>query len=108
MVGARRIRSKKLREHQYREGCVSCLEGKGLEWDGYNNVEHMWGQVKWAMEESAREMCGSVRVGGKNPNSVRWNNEIKAALRRKEAAWKVVLAASDEENKERCMKEYRE
>ena len=40
--------------------------------------------------------------------SVWWNDEIKAAVRRKESAWKVVLAASDEETKERCMETYRE
>ena len=34
-------------------------------WD--NNVEHMWEQVKWAIVESAREVCGSVRVWGKEP-----------------------------------------
>ena len=44
-------------------------------------------------------MCGSVRVGAKNPKSVWWNDEIKAAVRRKDAAWKEVLAASDEEEK---------
>ena len=67
MVGARRIRNKKLREHQYREGYARSLEGKGVEWDRNDNVEHMWEQVKCAMLESA---CGSVRVGGKNPKSV--------------------------------------
>ena len=36
VVGYRRIRSEKLSEHQYREG-------KGVEWDGDDNVEHMWG-----------------------------------------------------------------
>ena len=46
--------------------------------------------------------------GGGNPKSVWWNDETKAAVRRKEAAWKVVLAASDEETKERCMEAYRE
>ena len=51
------------------------------------------------MVESAREVCGSVKVGGKNPKSVWWNDEIKAAVRRKEDAWKGVLAASDEETK---------
>ena len=40
---------------------------------------------------------------GKNPKSVWWNEEIKAAVRRKEAALKGVLAVSDEETKERCM-----
>ena len=53
-------------------------------------------------------VCGSVRVEGKNPKSVWWNDEIKAAVRRKEDAWKRVLAASDEENKERCMEVYRD
>ena len=52
----------------------------------------MWEQVKEAMVESARGVCGSVRVRGKNPRSVWWNNEIKATVRRKE-----VLVASDEE-----------
>ena len=46
-------------------------------------------------------------MGGKT-QSVWWSNEIKAAVRRKEAAWKGVLAASDEEAKERCMKVYKE
>ena len=41
VVGVRRIRSEKLREHQYREGYARSLEGKGVEWDGDNNVEHM-------------------------------------------------------------------
>ena len=45
---------------------------------------------------------------GKNPKSVWWNNEINAAVRRKEVDWKEVFAASDEEAKERCMEAYRE
>ena len=45
----------------------------------------MWDQVKRAMVESAREVCGSVRVEGKNPKSVRWNEEIKVIVRRKES-----------------------
>ena len=48
----------------------------------------------------------SVRLSkswGKNPKNVWWNNEIKASVRRKEAAWKGMLAAGDEETKERCM-----
>ena len=42
VVGTRRIRTEKLREQkQYREGYARSLEGKELEWDGDNNVEHM-------------------------------------------------------------------
>ena len=44
-------------------------------------------------------MCNSVRVGGNSPKSVGWNDGIKAAVRRKGAARKGVLAASDEEAK---------
>ena len=44
------------------------------------------------MVESAREVCASVRVWGKNLKSVWGNNEIKATVRRKEGAWKEVLA----------------
>ena len=54
------------------------------------------------MVESTRDMCGSVRVRGKNPENVWLNNDVKAAVRRK-----VVLAASDEVGKERCMEVYR-
>ena len=54
MDGVRRIRSEELREDQCREGYARFLEGKGVEWDGENSVEHMWDQVKWAMVESAR------------------------------------------------------
>ena len=60
MVGVRRIRSEKLREHHYKEGYAKSLEGKGVEWewDGENNVEYTWEQVNQAMVESAREVCG--------------------------------------------------
>ena len=36
-----------------------------MEWDGDDNVEDMWEQVKQEMVESAREVCSSVRVEGK-------------------------------------------
>ena len=57
MNRARRIRSEKLRKHQYRKGYARSLEGKRIEWDGENNVKHMWEEVKQAMVESAREVC---------------------------------------------------
>ena len=60
------------------------------------------------MVESARKVCGLVRVGGKTPKNVWWKDEVKAAVRRKVAAWKQVLVASDKEAKERCMEAYRE
>ena len=71
VAGARGIRSEKLREHQYGEGYARSLEGKRVKWDEDNNVEHMWEKVKRAMVDSAREVCGSVRIGGKNPEKKR-------------------------------------
>ena len=63
---SRRIRSEKLKEHQYRERYTRSFEEKGIEWDG-DNVKHMWERVKWAMTESAREvgkrtqrLCGGM------------------------------------------------
>ena len=41
----------------------------------------MWEQLKQAMIESAREVCGSVRVGGGNLKGVGWNDQVKAVLR---------------------------
>ena len=46
-------------------------------------IENMWEQVKRAITESAREVCGSVRMEEKNPMSVWWNDEVKAAVKRK-------------------------
>ena len=52
--------------------------------------------MKLAMVESARELCGSVRVvGGGNIKSVWWNDQVKPAVKRKEDAWKEVLEARD-------------
>ena len=68
VVGAISIKSEKLRKDQYRD-MLDLLRGKRVEGDG-NNVKHMWEQVKWAMVESAREGCYSVRVERKNPKSV--------------------------------------
>ena len=63
MDRGRRIKSEKLKEHQYIEGYARSLEGKDVEWDGDNIVEHMWEQVKWAMVGSPREVYGSVSWG---------------------------------------------
>ena len=62
---------------------------------------YMWEQAKRVIFENAREVCGSVKLGGKNPKSVWWNNEVKTTVRRKEATWKDVLPARSEEAKER-------
>ena len=42
------------------------------------------------MVDSAKEVCGSVRVGAKNPKNVWWNDVVKAAVEIKE-----VLGARD-------------
>ena len=101
MVGARRIRSEEMKGHQYREGYTRSLEEKRVELDRDDNVKNMWEQVKQAMVESGREVCGSVRVGGKNSKCV-VEQQGKSAVRRKETAWKVVLAASNKEGNMAC------
>ena len=67
---------------QYREGYTRCLENKRV-------------------VEITREVSGSVRVVGKNPNSVWWNDGVKPAVERKEAAWKEALGAEDEVTKKK-------
>ena len=44
---------------------------------------------------------------GKNPENVQRNDDVKAAVKRKEAAWKEKLGASDEHVKGRCMEAYK-
>ena len=63
-----------------------------------NNLENMWEQVKRA------KLCSSVRVGGRNPKSVWWDDEVKAAFKRKEDAWMEVLGAKDVDERGRCLK----
>ena len=60
-------------------------EGKRVERDGNNYVKYIWEQVKRAMVENAREVCGSVRVGERTQR-IRWNDKKKAPVRRKEVA----------------------
>ena len=56
------------------------------------------------MVESASYVCGSVRDGGKEPKVCVEERRDKNAVR----SWKRVLAARDEETKERCMKAHRD
>ena len=37
------------------------------------------------MLDSAREVCATVRVVGKNPKNLWWNDVVKVAVERKEA-----------------------
>ena len=53
--GASRIRLEKSKEHQYREGYAKSLESEWGEWDGESNGEHIWEQVKQAMQQR----CGN-------------------------------------------------
>ena len=104
MDGVRIIRSEKLGEHQY----ARPIEKKRVEWDGKNDVEHVWEQVKRAIAESAKELFDSEIMGGKNQKNMECNDKVKAVIRRKEVVWKGVFGATNEEIKERCMELYRE
>ena len=42
--------------------------------------------MKEAVVDNARVVYDSVRVGGKNQKNVRWNDVVKDAVERKEAA----------------------
>ena len=58
------------------------------------------------MVQSAREVYGSVRVGGGNEKSTWGNDQVKAKVKRKEDAWKEVMGARDEDAREMCLKIY--
>ena len=60
------------------------------------------------MVDSAREVCGSVRMEGKNPKNVWWNDVVKDAVERKDAARRVVLGKRNEVAKERSMEVYKQ
>ena len=63
----------------------------------------MWEQVKRAVVDSAREVCGSERMEVKNIKNAWWNDVVKAAVERNEAPWKEVLGARGEVPKDRCI-----
>ena len=87
---ASRIRNEKLREHQYIIEYARSLDGKRIKCDVGNNVEHLWEQVKRTLVQNSKEVCDSLRGGGMNPMSLWWNDEIKTAVMRNEAAWKEI------------------
>ena len=68
----------------------------------------MWEQVKQAVVDGARVVCGSVRVGEMNPKNIRWNDVVKVSVERKEAAWKEVLGVMYAASKDRCIEVYKE
>ena len=90
------------------EGYVRCLERERVDCDIGGNVEQIWKHVKRAMVHSAREVCGLVRVGEKKPKNILRNDVVKAAVERKEAAWKEVLGAREDIAKDRCMEVYKD
>ena len=47
------------------------------------------------MVKSAREIYGLMRVGERTPKSVQWDDEVKAAVERAEAAQKQVQGTRD-------------
>ena len=55
MNEAKRIRSEELKENQYIEGYVRCLENKRTEWDEDRNIKQMLDQVKRTIVDSARK-----------------------------------------------------
>ena len=91
---------------QKRDIYARSLEGKRVAQDGENNIKHIWEQGKQAIIESAREVCGSVRIGRKNPKSIWWNNKVKAIVKTKENAWKI-SGVRDEDAKGRCLDVYK-
>ena len=78
-MGFRRIRRNKLREQQYREEYAKCFESKRVEWNEDSNVEHMW-----AVVDSAREKCSSLRDGGERTQRMWWNDVVEPAIERME------------------------
>ena len=64
--------------------------------------------MKRAMVKSAREMRSLVRVGGLNPKSVWWDDQVKVAIKRKEGAWKEVLGAREKDARERRLEAFKE
>ena len=57
----------------------------------------MWEQVKWAIVEIAREVCGSVKVGGKNP-------EYGGMIKERRLLGRNVLEATGEVTKKKIEK----
>ena len=58
--------------------------------------------------EKMQEKCVAQGEVEERSQSVWWNDEVNAVVRRKEAAWKEVLAPCDQEARERYMEAYKE
>ena len=52
-------------------------------------------------------MCDSGIVRGKNQKNMWWDDNVKVAVRRKQAAWKVMGVGAEDE-RERCLEVYKE
>ena len=70
VVGARRIRSKKWREHQYREGYARSLDGKELEWAGDNKGDRV---IDWIWK-----LCNMTFESGVVPQD--WRSAVIVPL----------------------------
>jgi hypothetical protein len=102
-----RIKSEMLNEQSYRDKYERTLLSKSVVCE-QNGIEQIWTHLKEALVNSAREICGSAKVGNRNVNSEIWCDEVKQAINRKKEAWLKVLQAKDEILKERYMEEYKE
>ena len=60
------------------------------------------------MVNSAKKVCGSVRMEGIKTKNVWWNDMVNAVVKRKVTTWKELLEARDLVAKDRCMELYKE
>ena len=68
----------KLRKQQYKDEYDRSFEIYVVKLNEASNVVQMWEQMKWAMPNGRKEVCGSFRVG-------RIQNVVRI-----EAAWKML------------------
>ena len=60
-------------------------------------------QGKQAVVDNKRDVCGLMRMWGKNLTSMWQNEEVKAVVEIKEAAWQEVMGARDKVAKDRSL-----
>ncbi|XP_045471756.1 uncharacterized protein LOC123678663 [Harmonia axyridis] len=91
--GYENIKSYKLREMSVAEEYRKDVEENmtRVEIGVEEGVEEVWGRFKNILMESAKRVCGSVKIGRNRRGTAWWNDNLKRQIKMKKILWKKYL-----------------